>query len=175
MRKPVAGEKVFVFQPETKRCKAHWVETSVTKTWLESGSFVFETNDSVDYLIYMLGTNDTKTKFNHPPELISQAITQKINWVKSYNKENGGQTKIILLAPPQINLRHLKATSKFYASSNEKILKLAEDLKVISQVHNTDFIDLSKILTGSIHDGVHLTVEDNQKIARLIASEILRK
>ena len=48
MRKPVAGEKVFIFQPETKSCKAHWVETSVTKTWLEGDDFMFETNDSVE-------------------------------------------------------------------------------------------------------------------------------
>ena len=61
MRNPVVGEKVFVFQPETKCCKAHWVETSVTKTWLEGESFVFETNDSVELLD---GTDDSSFLFD---------------------------------------------------------------------------------------------------------------
>lgn len=50
MRKPVAGEKVFIFQPETKSCKAHWVETTVISTWLDGDDFMFETNDSVELL-----------------------------------------------------------------------------------------------------------------------------
>lgn len=61
MRKPVAGEKVFIFQPETKSCKAHWVETSVTKTWLDMGSFMFETDESVEI---MEGTDDSSLLIN---------------------------------------------------------------------------------------------------------------
>jgi lysophospholipase L1-like esterase len=130
----------------------------------------FESQYPASHLVYMLGTNDTKTKFNHPIESSVVEIGKKIDWVRAYDAEKKGQTKIILLAPPLINVAHLspKLKTLFDANSNEKLIALARHLEKLAEEKNVDFVDLSKDIIAAENDGVHLSVEDNARIASLI-------
>lgn len=47
MSKIEKGIKIFVFQPVTEVCKAHWVETSVTAVYEEDGEIVFQVDNDI--------------------------------------------------------------------------------------------------------------------------------
>ncbi len=128
----------------------------------------FESSSPVDYLVYMLGTNDTKTRFNRSAKEIREGIEENLDWIKHFNEENKTETTIILVAPPGIDEEHLKQDSAFGALSNEKLIELGDELKVLAKEKNVEFLDLSKTFKGGTKDGVHLSTEDNSKIAEML-------
>lgn len=128
-----------------------------------------ESNDPVHTLVYMLGTNDTKKKFNRSVDLILSGVKETLVWLKDFNNKREVVTKIILIAPPQINTEFLKTESSFDSSSNEKLITFAKGLCQIAVENGYDFLDLSEKLKGAENDGIHLAVEDNRKIAELLA------
>ena len=134
----------------------------------------FESHDPVDVLVYMLGTNDTKVKFNRSADQICDGIAQSISWVKSFINQRKTDTKIIVVAPPQIEVSYLKQKSSFDKTSNDKLVDLGPKLKALSEQEGLIFVDLSQIMKGAKEDGVHLTVADNQKIAEILSSVITK-
>ena len=134
----------------------------------------FESHDPVDILIYMLGTNDTKVKFNHGVESIIAGISETLDWMNAFNQKRKISTRVILIAPPQINVQYLKPSSSFDQSSNEKLIALADKLGELAKQRNVSFIDLSKTMSGAQNDGVHLGVEDNEKIAEVLVPICLK-
>lgn len=135
----------------------------------------FESHEPVKYLIYFLGTNDTKMKFNRSAVEICSATEEVLTWSKRHAEISNFTTKIILISPPLINLVHLKYTSCFDKQSNSKLISLADEYQKLSAKNNYQFLDLSKIMQGAKNDGVHLNIEDNEKISQLVAEQILRQ
>lgn len=127
-----------------------------------------ESYDPVHTLVYMLGTNDTKKKFNRDVDSILFGVRETLSWLKDFNKKRDVTTKVLLIAPPQINTQFLKTESSFDNTSNEKLITFAKGLSQIAIESECGFLDLSEKLKGAENDGIHLAVEDNKKIAELL-------
>jgi lysophospholipase L1-like esterase len=62
-----------------------------------------EAHYPIDIVVFMLGTNDTKTQYNRTVEEISEGMRQLIHTVKASNKgNNGNPPKVLLIAPQPI-------------------------------------------------------------------------
>lgn len=133
----------------------------------------FESVDSVDVLVYLLGSNDAKTRFARSVSSIVAAIRESLEWVEAFNAREGKTTQVVLVAPPQIDIRYLKKGSSFDPVSNDKLVALAPELAKLAAEKGARFVDLSKDFKGSPNDGVHLSLEDNDRIAKLLAAAIL--
>ena len=131
-----------------------------------------ETHEPVTFLVYMLGTNDTKRQLNRSVEEISASVSRSIKRCHEYIESKNQQTKIILMAPPRLSLNFLPPDSEFDSSSDEKIYSLKKEFKKIAKEYNLIFLDLSD-LRGSENDGIHMTPKDNNEIANRLVDLIL--
>lgn len=135
----------------------------------------FESHQTPDILIYMLGSNDVKKQYNKDAFAIFSSIIETMEWMEDYNRDTGGMTRVIIMAPPLINIGHLKSINNFNEESNEKLTTLANHLSNYTKEKRYDFLDLSKIMKGAERDGIHLSIEDNKVIAEKLAGIILSR
>ena len=62
-----------------------------------------ESHRPIDLVVLMLGTNDTKQRFNVPPVEIGESVSLLLHLIRhSYMGPDGGQPRTLLVAPPPV-------------------------------------------------------------------------
>jgi lysophospholipase L1-like esterase len=128
----------------------------------------------LDYIFIMLGTNDLKEKFR----VSEKEMADKFKLYKEVlNKFESSWTKktakVILIAPPKIDERHVPKKWGFKNSQNISN-NLSTEYQNISESLSWDFLDASQVKVDPIY-GVHLNIEGNLKVSELIISYLSEK
>lgn len=132
---------------------------------------VLRSHMPVNYLVIMLGTNETKTVLNHTVQQIAigmRILVRKIQEI--LDGENGETCRILIVAPPWIKKCAAEGPlgEEFDISSAEKSSNLALLYKNEAERMNVDFIDAEKFVETSEEDGIHLMPEAHEKLAQAV-------
>lgn len=131
-----------------------------------------ETNNPINIVILMLGTNDLGWSFNRLPEQASKGIEELIDTTKKYGRDQNRKAPIIVvISPPLINERVLGVKNNF-PDGEEKSKKLGELYRKVAKRNNCEFLDAARITESSKKDGHHLDQKGHQELARAIYEEV---
>ena len=142
---------------------------------------VLMTHEPVDLLIIMLGTNDTKARFNLSPENIANGLRRLIR--------KAGETdawrdhpRILVLCPPPIASAYMNTEVKgdMGQGCDIKSERLGELYRKVSEEYGCAFLDLGTCpeIGMAPYDYMHLSKESHrhlaQELSRMIP-ELLRE
>jgi lysophospholipase L1-like esterase len=131
-----------------------------------------ESQNPIDIIVLMLGTNDAKLKFNSTAKRIAHGLEELVAIMETYAKtENGTQSKIVIVSPPHIREAAGEISNK-YRGSQVKIEALAEEYANIAERRGHHFVDIAQCAKPSQKDGLHLEPGEHLKIAERLSGEI---
>lgn len=129
----------------------------------------------VDYLVLMLGTNDTKTIFGKEAKEIGRHVRKLLERsVQVLDEANLCEYKILLVVPAEISeaVTDGPLSHEFDADSVRKSRELAEVYQQEAKLAKIELLDLSKLIRPSDIDGIHLDPDGHETIAKKIADWI---
>ena len=130
-----------------------------------------ERNAPVDFIVFMLGTNDCAVQLKLSPEEIAGGMEQLLLEVLRYRGDGRtGALRIVLLAPPAIRNGFEQSPFAFQldAGSVMKSRAIVPLYRRLAEKYACLFLDASD-LDVSAHDCEHLTVEGHKALATRLA------
>ncbi|MFI5718822.1 GDSL-type esterase/lipase family protein [Nocardia sp. NPDC051750] len=129
----------------------------------------------LDMVVIMLGNNDLKSKFGRETDAVAGAIEGYIDDVERTAWTRTGVVPTVLLVGPI----HLDAgqsafaeqSSEYDAGSVRKSRELGAAIRRVADKRRTLFVDAATVACPGI-DGIHLSRDSHEPLARLIADEI---
>lgn len=121
-------------------------------------------NSNLDCVILAIGVNDLQFQYNASLDDIKNGISNLVKMVKNTVQN----AQIILISQTDITENVLKSpifSTLFDKGSIEKSKHLAKIYEQIALENNCDFIDLNKIASTSVIDGLHFEPQEHKKIA----------
>lgn len=130
----------------------------------------------IELVIIMLGTNDTKQRFNLTSFNIAQAISRLAN--KAQNTLAGADNsyaKVLVVIPPPIKPGYINSTMapSMGVGCDLKSKDLSKNLKGLLRLQNTKFLDTKYHLEMNNIDFMHLDKENHKKLAKLVYEKLL--
>ncbi len=121
-----------------------------------------QSNNPIDIMLLMLGTNDLKIEFNRTPDEIAVAIKGLVSDIDEYSATKDGQhPEILLISPIYINDK-ARDFDEFYggvyynAESAAKSHKLGDPIQRVAQATKCAFFDASTVSEAGT-DGIHFS------------------
>ena len=137
-----------------------------------------KSNDPVDLVVIMLGSNDLKKRFNMPVTDIANGagkiVDKAINISKLRNKDHK-PCKVLLVSPVHIG-KEIEASA--YSDSfggntaREKSLELAKCYEKVAKEHGAYFMDAGFYVNPSHEDSLHLDEEGHRILAYAFKDKI---
>lgn len=122
-------------------------------------------HNPLDYMIIMLGTNDTKDRYHVGVYEIGYGLDELLLKTRETLARKGMEVKILLIAPPRIypSLEWIE----FSELSARKAEELGEIYKGIAESHNCDFLDVKDFIGRDCicSDGIHLNEKGHEFMA----------
>lgn len=133
------------------------------------------THNPIDLLIVMLGTNDTKERFNMSAGVIAHNITALVKVAREYAFSQDGKPPRILIVSP-IHIGDI-STSPFYdhfgLGSVEKAKYLAVNCRRYAKLNGCGFFDASTCASPCKIDAVHLTPDGHKALGEVLAEKVI--
>ena len=133
-----------------------------------------DSQDPIDLVILMLGTNELKYTNNKTPEEIGNILEEK--FVKTIlnrkSQINKNCPKLLIVTPPLVNEDADEETKKKYLNATEKSLKLNDIYKEVAIKNNCYFLSNEGLNPGI--DGIHLSEEMHAYLAERLYNEIIK-
>ncbi|TDK64104.1 lipolytic enzyme, G-D-S-L [Bacillus salipaludis] len=129
----------------------------------------------LELVVIMLGTNDTKERFNLTSFNIAQGIARLALKAKSTPAGlNGAPPKVFVMAPPPIGKEYVdtEVGKSMGKNCDQKSAELPSHLEELLQLQGTEFLDLSGRVPMNTIDYMHLDQEGHQLLARLVLQKI---
>ena len=129
----------------------------------------------LDLVVIMLGTNDTKAFLENSALQIAVGMAKLLGQVA---QSAGGVSTIypapkpLLLAPPLVRAMPGQWFDLVFEGAAEKTAKLACHYKALAEYAQIDFINTGDHITADGIDGIHLSVENNAKLAEVVTEKI---
>jgi len=129
----------------------------------------------LELVIIMLGTNDTKERFNLTAYNIAQGIARLSFKAKNTPAGKDGNTpKVLVIAPPSIGEEYYD--SEVGKSMGKNCHRKSEDLpmylKELLQIQGTEFLETKGLVRMNNIDFMHLNEEGHQLLAKLVFNKI---
>ncbi len=132
---------------------------------------IVKTNNPIDLIIIMLGTNDMKTSYNLQAEDIGTHLEETINSILRRD-EDEKIPKILIICPPAV-VRPLHTEFDERMSKGIEISKELPNLyQQISNKYNCHYINAEELMNLTDTDGYHLDVEDHKNLAEVIRNKV---
>lgn len=130
---------------------------------------IINTHMPIDLLIFMLGTNDCKQRYNAPAENISRGMMRLVEKALALKVP-----KILIITPIYIDSKiYDTETGKYMGEKcSEKSFELATYYKNISISMNIDYLNANDIIKPNIIDFMHLDQTSLQPFAQLLYKKI---
>lgn len=133
-----------------------------------------QSQNPVDGVVLMLGTNDVKIEFNRSAADIAHAIRSLVDDIRKYGRTpQGSAPHILLVSPVPINPETPIFKEKYTESMNDQSVEtsklMASEIQNVARAANCAFIDAAAVASVGA-DGVHLTRESHAALAGLITS-----
>lgn len=130
---------------------------------------LLNTHDPLDMVVILLGTNDTKTRFQASAAEIAKGAGLLVHTAHSPDWWGGSKTpKVLLVSPPHIRADRAAVActgSMFDKSSETKGLLLPALLSRVSDELHCSFFDAGECCQTCDADGVHLDAQGHKKFA----------
>ena len=136
-----------------------------------------DSQDKVDLVVLMLGTNELKNDFNKTAEDISKMLFKAVEIVNNYTSQIDKSTpKLILSGIPRVNdeCEYCKKQEK-YSGCRKKAQELNQIMKKWCEEKGVIYVDNMDLEVGP--DGIHITKESHvrlsEKLYKVIKGEKL--
>ena len=133
-----------------------------------------DSQDPIDLVVLMLGTNELKYTNNKTPEEIGEILEEK--FVKTIlnrkSQISNNYPKLLLVTPPLVNEDADSTTKKKYLNATEKSNKLNDIYKDVALRNNCYFLSNDRLTPGI--DGIHLSSEKHAYLAENLYNEIVK-
>ena len=125
----------------------------------------------IDFIIIMLGTNDTKTRFHVSAQEISYGMEELLFQVKDVMMRTNEQMEVMLISPILVKAVE---TGEFDETSMQKSEQLARYYQELCTLHHLHFLDAKQIVSeeGIGMDGIHLNELGHQQLAYAIDQKL---
>ena len=137
-----------------------------------------KSNDPVDLVVIMLGSNDLKKRFNMPVTDIANGagkiVDKAINISKLRNKDHK-PCKVLLVSPVHIGkeIEESAYSDSFDGNTaREKSLELAKCYEKVAKEHGAYFMDAGFYVNPSHEDSLHLDEEGHRILAYAFKDKI---
>jgi lysophospholipase L1-like esterase len=127
-----------------------------------------DSQDPLDRVIVLLGTNELKHEMNMSAEEVGVSMEKLITIIRSRPSQFRGTTPaVLLLSPPIINedSEYCRAGDK-YLGAPEKSRQLVGFYERLAAKLGIGFVALNGITPGA--DGIHIDAEGHAKVAELV-------
>lgn len=130
-----------------------------------------DTHDPIDLIILMLGTNELKHSYEKTPAEIANCFEEYFIKVILNRKPQTKNTppEILIVSPPKIDENFDYAKERFINGAQKSII-LNDLYKKIADKYNSDFVSSIDLAVGA--DGVHLTKESHNELAKRLSEKI---
>lgn len=131
---------------------------------------VLETNQGVDAVILMLGTNDCKTVYGATAEVIGKGIERLIKIIRYYSAES----KILLISPIHFGdyVWHSEYDPEFSRASISVNEELAAVYQRIADNEGIHFLDASLVANPSEADQEHMNEAGHKALAEAVYEKL---
>lgn len=140
------------------------------KTYLKP---CIETQNPLDLVILMLGTNDLKERFNLIAKEIANNNEGLIKIIKEIGKLRDNAIPQILLISPALVNEHADKPLEGMNGAEEKSKQFSKYYKEVAERQNCEFLDISQYVQPSIKDGCHFDPESHAKVAETLEKKIV--
>lgn len=123
----------------------------------------------LDYIIVMLGSNDTKSHFHVNAEEIGYGMEELLLKMKFVLEMQNSQARIILVSPIHI---FSDVDPMFDEESISKSKELGRIYKNLAESRKWLFMDAATIVDCAGEDGIHMTEEGHFKLGQAFANFI---
>ncbi len=147
---------------------------------LEQFGPIYGSHVPLDLVILMLGTNDCNRAPEKSEKGFELALDGYIEKIVDWNKQLGitQVPKILLVAPPLIRseeaAKNENITNIFGPDSEERTRKLEATYAAYATKHSLPFFAASSVCAAAENEGIHLDVENNERLGKGLA-EVIRK
>lgn len=134
-----------------------------------------DSQDPLDAVIVLLGTNELKFEMQLSPDEIGESMEKLLRIIQERPSQfRDIQPKIILLSPPIVDetTGYCRAGDK-YLGATLKSQKLADKYEEIAGKLGIGFVSLVGIPPGV--DGVHIEADGHSKVAELVKDALMRQ
>ena len=123
----------------------------------------------MDYIIVMLGTNDTKTRYGVNTVEIGYGLDEVLLKIEETCRRKSQTPEKIVIAPADLYPK--KDWIEFTAESAQKAGGLTEEYRSIAALHHAEFLSAREVLGAECIgcDGIHFTEAGHQKLAEAVA------
>ncbi|MFK7993314.1 MAG: SGNH/GDSL hydrolase family protein [Granulosicoccus sp.] len=131
----------------------------------------------LDWVIIMLGTNDTKYLFRKTAFEIAASMAKLVDQVR---RSAGGvgtgypAPEPFLVAPPPLGKFAHPWTEAQFEGAQEKTIEMARHYAALADYLSIGFLNAGDVLTTEGVDGIHLTLQNNISLGQAIADKIIR-
>ncbi len=123
----------------------------------------------LDLVIFMLGSNDLKKKYNPSVESITDRMRALVKLTKKITKEPPTHpSEILVIAPPIIRPEFYVSDDFNYPEALNYSKGLADAYQQMATDEAVHFLDAALHVTSSDKDGVHLEPEDHANLAAAV-------
>lgn len=137
---------------------------------------ILKTHMPVDLLILMLGSNDMKSRFHMEAGEIARAVSLLVSTAKQVSaskRADGMPCDILLIAPPPIS--EALRDGSCYCEFGDRALRVSAELsgwyEQVAHSQQVHFLDAAALVRPSEIDGLHLTPDGHETLARAIAQK----
>lgn len=131
-----------------------------------------DSQDPLDKVIVLLGTNELKNEMNMSVEQVGESMEKLLTIIQTRPSQFRGTTpEVLLLSPPIINdeTEYCQAGDK-YLGATEKSKELIGVYERLATKLGIGFVALSGIVAGV--DGIHIDANEHAKVAELVYTAI---
>lgn len=132
-------------------------------------------HNPLDLVIIMLGTNDSKERFNMNAYGVAQGVMHLVKQVHDYGVAQGATPpEVLVVAPPPIgeNILDTAMGPIFGAHSRECSLGYAEEFRKIALLMDAHYFNAVDTVSASRLDAVHFTREGHLSLANAMAAQV---
>lgn len=129
----------------------------------------------LDYIIVMLGTNDTKDRYHVRAEEIALGMTEVILRLKDVCMRKEQRPQILIMSPPMMHFQH--DWMEFSEASVEKLSRLHREYQQIAQVQKCEYLNAAEVVgnDGVGSDGIHMLPLGHQRLAEAVYNKLFEQ
>jgi lysophospholipase L1-like esterase len=135
---------------------------------------ILKTNDPIDVVVIMLGTNDSKTMYGLSADSIAEHLQQTISFIREEKLKLEIQPEIIIVCPPAVIVPSTGVMEDAWKNGPTIFRTLPGLFHEVCLRNACRFVDANKHVVSSGVDGFHLDEEEQPKLATALKNEILK-
>lgn len=127
----------------------------------------------IDLVVLMLGTNDTKHRFQLNAKIIANSNRILIDVIRQYGADNDGVApRILLVSPIRIGENVSSTDMDIFGDYAVRVAAgFPREFARVAAEANVDFLDAATVLEPSEEDCIHFTAEGHRALAEAVCKK----